>query len=244
MRYFFLIALFLAAIVVSFAGFRGHKFRERPLIVFPDMDAQARVRPQSVSAFFADGMAARKPVTGTVPMGFTVPSAPTSTDATPPAFGFTHGDTYFDTGRFGDYWGDGMPVEVEVTPEFLARGQARYDIYCAICHGKSGDGKGVTAAYGVPNIANFHLDQFHDAAHPDYRSDGNLFNTITNGKGLMGPYGANLTVHDRWAVIAYVRALQASWRVDHGLVADEFEKSQSTAAPAPGDPAAGTTAAP
>lgn len=230
MKYFFLILVFSIAIVLSVAGFRGHRFAEPPLEVFPDMDRQGRVNEQSLSDFFADGLGSRRPVAGTIPMGFRVPGAPSSSpDFVPAADAFTHARDYYNTGRFGDYWGDGFPEEIEVTPELLARGRDRFDIHCAVCHGTTGDGQGITAKYGVPNIANFHLPQFADPAHPDYRTDGSVFDTISNGKGLMGSYGANLTVRDRWAVVAWVRALQKSRVVPQAEVADEFS---AAAAPA------------
>jgi hypothetical protein len=70
----------------------------------------------------------------------------------------------------------------------------------------SGDGQGITGQYGVPGIANFHLDTFKSGSYPD----GRMYETITNGKGMMGAYGYNISVGDRWAIIAYVRTLQAA----------------------------------
>ena len=72
---------------------------------------------------------------------------------------------------------------------------------------------GVISKYGLANIANFYAPQFSDPANEMFRSDGDIFNTITHGKGLMGSYGANITVNDRWAIVAYIRALQVSQSV-------------------------------
>jgi len=208
----------IAAIaVVALAGFPGHKFRKPPVEVFPDMDRQAKIGEQARSDFFADGVASRVPVEGTLPMGFEVPEvAASSSGAAPEPFAFTHGDDYYNTGRFGDYFGDGMPEEIEIDANLLARGKERFDIYCAICHGVSGNGVGVLSKYGIANIANFHAPPFADPESPDYRPDGSVYHTIANGKGLMGAYGSSLTVRDRWAVVAYIRALQARWITNDG----------------------------
>ena len=93
---------------------------------------------------------------------------------------------------------------VEITEAFMERGHQRYDIHCTPCHGAAGDGKGITSKYGMVAVANF-----HDARLVSM-TDGEIFNTITNGKNLMGPYGANIKIEDRWAIIAYLRALQRS----------------------------------
>jgi mono/diheme cytochrome c family protein len=127
-----------------------------------------------------------------------------------PEYEFGGQSGYYYTGHIGDYFGTGMPEELELTEEsaaaLLRRGQERYGIYCAICHGDSGDGQGITGQYGVPGIANFHLDNFKSATYPD----GRMYDVITNGKGMMGAYGYNIPVKDRWAIIAYVRALQVA----------------------------------
>ena len=215
MKYFFLLFFFAGAMVFFLGGTRGHKFRNTPIYIFPDMDFQAKVQPQKPSDFFEDGVASRKPIPGTIPLGFSVPVSL----ETPAIDAYTQGDDYYNTGKFGDYWGDGMPEEVgEIDAKFILHGKEKFDINCAICHGESGNGKGITSAYGVPNIANFHLPQFADPSHPDYRTDGSVYNTIAHGQGLMGPYGGNLNLHDRWAVVAYLRTLQQSWKMEKASV--------------------------
>jgi mono/diheme cytochrome c family protein len=234
LRLYFLGLLMLVGLVLGWAGFRGDKSTQRPLQVFPDMDDQAKVKFQASSAFFADGVGARPPVPGTIPQGLAMATKPAADLAREAAGGFSNDLSYYHTGRFGDYWGDGLPEELVVNEALLRRGAERYNIYCAVCHGYSGDGKGVTSQYGIVNIANFHLPQFADPTHAEYRVNGRLFNTITHGQGLMGPYGSSIQVRDRWAIIAYLRALQMSQAA--------AAASAATTPPPPG--AAGTTPAP
>jgi len=210
LRSFFLGVLLIALLVVGWAGFRGGATTKPPLELIPDMDNQAKVKFQAGSTFFADGMGARQLVPGTVPMGLSVVDQPMASGAAPAArLSFSTGHDYYNTGRFGDYWGDGLPAQVALEPALIRRGAERYGIYCSVCHGHGGAGDGITAKYGIPMAAgNFHLPTFTDPKDANYRTDGNIFATITYGKGQMGPYGAVIPVADRWAVIAYLRTLQ------------------------------------
>lgn len=214
MKYFFLSFLFVGAIIVSAFGFRGSKSELPPLEVFPDMDHQAKIKYQAVSEFFADGRGARLPVKHTVPMGFEIPAKPAANGAKPPRFGFSNGLGYYDTGKMGDFYGAGLPAEITSDPKvfnaaFIQRGEQRYNIHCAICHGSSGNGKGVTSKYGILTAFNFQQPGSTDPANAlAYRAEGAIFDVITNGKGLMGGYGGNVTLRDRWAIVAYIRALQ------------------------------------
>lgn len=212
MRYFFFAYLLSFVLVIGFAGFRGDKFTHTPIEIFNDMDKQAKVKAQSSNAFFSDGSGARKPVVGTVPIGFSIPRQSAASGGFA-AYGFSHGSDYYNSGRLGDFWGDGFPEQVKVDEAFLRLGQERYNINCAICHGKAGDGKGITSNYGIANIANFHAAGFTDAKAPDYRANGSLFNTITLGKGLMSGYGASISVKDRWAIVAWIRTMSLSRHV-------------------------------
>lgn len=202
MRYFFLAFTLIVVLVISFFGFRGQMFSGTPLRMFPDMDDQDKVKTQRGSDFFADGIGARKPVAGTVPRGF-------EPDGSGPSFG--NSTSYLDTGILGESYGDGMPKELGLnddnTAAFLRHGEERYMISCMPCHGESGNGKGTAAVVGKFSVAN--LDSFPRNEYPD----GQLFETITKGKGLMSGYGYNIPVNDRWAIIAYVRALQAARKV-------------------------------
>jgi len=202
MRYFFLAFTLIIVLVISFFGFRGEMFSGTPLRMFPDMDDQDKIKTQRNSAFFADGMGARKPVDGTVPRGF-------EPDGSGPSFG--NSTSYLDTGVLDGAYGDGMPKELALNDDnldaFLRHGQERYNISCLPCHGESGNGKGTVAAVGKFPVAN--LEGFPRNEYPD----GKMFETISKGKGLMSGYSYNIPVNDRWAIIAYVRALQTARKV-------------------------------
>src|SRR5262249_49145022 len=106
-------------------------------------------------------------------------------------------------GRMGDVYGDGIPEQLASRgADLVTRGQQRYNIYCAICHGAAGQGNGVVKSFGLVTIRPLVDDLLR--AQPD----GQIFNTITHGKNTMGAYGPIIAVEDRWAIVAYVRALQ------------------------------------
>jgi cytochrome c5 len=208
LKYFFYTFVLLVVLVVSVAGFRGKKSTKPPFEIFPDMDHQPKVKAQTPSSFYADGRANREPIAGTVPLGYAMPQhkpvdGSTGESESPyKQVKFSSGVSYFDTGRFDNQWGTGMPMEV--TPEFIARGQERYAISCKVCHGATGEGNGIAGKYGLVAIANLNQQRIRDMA------DGEIFNTITHGKNTMMGYGDRIQVQDRWAIIAYMRALQKS----------------------------------
>lgn len=200
--FFIALGLFLV-LLVAVAGFRGQKSGKPPIEIFPDMDHQPKVKSQVPSKFFADDRGNRPPVAGTVPLGYEMPLSknnPFPDEGKYRGVRFAAGTDYFNTGRFGDQWGTGIPLPV--TPELMQRGKERYTIYCAVCHGASGAGNGVSGQYGLVAIASYHQDRLRNMG------DGEIFNTITRGKNTMLGYGANIPVDDRWAIVAYVRALQ------------------------------------
>jgi cytochrome c5 len=199
MRQFFIIYFFLFALVVTALGFRGCKSTKPPLEIFPDMDRQMRFHEQGETGFFNDKRMDREPVAGTVPF---VTEAQEAFPHLSPDNRFREND-YLTTGKTAeDVFGDGFPIEVSY--DSMMKGQEIYAIYCAICHGDSGDGKGVVAQerYGFPTIASLLQDRLKELP------DGDLYNSITNGKNTMGPYGSKIRVEDRWKVVMYVRALQ------------------------------------
>lgn len=208
MRYFFLIFGVIVLLVVGFLGFRGDKFSKPPLRIFPDMDEQDKVKAQVPDDFFVDGMGSRLPVDETQPLGFNELGMREIGGI--PEYEFGGMTAYYYTGHVGDYFGTGMPEELELDAdlarELIVRGEERYAIFCAVCHGAAGDGLGVASNYGIPGIANLHLDPYKSPTYPD----GRLFDVITHGKGNMGAYGTMIPIRDRWAIISYVRTLQTA----------------------------------
>ena len=187
---------------VAVLGFRGEKTTNEPWEIFPDMVRQVKVRAQAPLAFFADGRGARMPINGTVPIGYEMPKAQPAAPPESAPGAFSVGTDYVNTGKMGKNWGTGIPVPV--TPELLRRGQERFNITCVMCHGATAAGNGITKQYGLATVVTLQDDRIRKMA------DGEIFNTITNGKNTMMAYGPNIMVQDRWAIIAYLRALQRS----------------------------------
>ncbi|MBA3848762.1 MAG: cytochrome C [Opitutus sp.] len=202
MRYAYYTLLFAVVLTVSVMGFRGLRSTQPPIEVFPDMDRQARYKPQAASKFFADGRTDRPKVAGTVPRGRS------ETGAADPLFLAADDARYHGKAADGSFV-RGFPVEVSET--MIKRGQDRYAIYCAPCHGALGDGNGITKRYGMVATPTYHDDRLRQMA------EGELFNTITHGKNTMMSYGDKLAPDERWAVVAYVRALQ---RAHHATIND------------------------
>jgi len=149
-----------------------------------NMRDQFRYEPLEQSTFFEDGESARQPVPNTV------------------ARGQLRDDAVFYTGQDGDEPVAEMPVAV--TQELLERGQGRYNAFCAPCHGLAGNGDGTVVRRGFPAPPSLHIDRLRDAPV------GYFFDVITNGFGRMYPYDYRVQPADRWAIIAYIRALQLS----------------------------------
>jgi len=223
LRGFFLIFLLTGLAIVAIFGFRGQKSTGSPIEVFPDMVRQPKVRAQAPLGFFADGRGARVPVSGTVPMGYEMPKtehAPGGEAATAvlphSRLSFSEGTDYYNTGKMGDRWGTGLPMEV--TAQLMERGRQRFTINCAVCHGATAAGNGVTKQYGLATVVSLQDERIRKMA------DGEIFNTITNGKNTMLPYGPNVVVADRWAIIAYLRALQRSQNAAAADVPPDHQK--------------------
>jgi mono/diheme cytochrome c family protein len=205
-KYFFLAYAIIIVLFVGLMPIRGAKRADTPLRLFPDMDDQDKVMWQAPDEFFADDSGSRRPVSGTHPVGLQ-PDGKSELGGIP-VYGFGGGTGYYYTGGIEDYYSNGMPEEIGLKKEnveaFLRRGEERYNINCMPCHGVSGDGMGITTSFGVPGVANLTLENYGQATYPD----GRMYDVIANGKGNMGGYKHNLSVRDRWAVVAYVRALQ------------------------------------
>jgi mono/diheme cytochrome c family protein len=149
-----------------------------------DMNHQPKYRPLDPSPFFSDGRSARPPVPDTV------------------ARGELRLDDALYTGKV-----NGKDVEtspIPVTAEVLARGRERFDIFCAVCHGRTGDGQGMIVKRGFPAPPSYTIDRLEKAPV------GHFFDVMTNGYGKMYSYSDRINVQDRWAIAAYIRALQLS----------------------------------
>jgi len=176
---------------VLIARARVEKTRHPRIHIFPDMDHQKSYKPQEASPLFADGRAMRPPVAGTV------------------ARGELDLDDHFHRGRTGDRWAETFPPQLLVDARFVERGRERYQIYCAPCHGASGHGDGIVPrrsealeqAWTVGDLS---------AAKPRAYPVGQIYNVITNGILTMPPYRSQIPEEDRWAIVAWVRALQYS----------------------------------
>jgi hypothetical protein len=149
-----------------------------------DMHDQPRYEPLEASPFFADGRAARAQVEGTV------------------ARGQLRTDEHLYTGKVNDVLVDTMPFAVSL--DVLARGQNRYNIFCAPCHDRVGTGQGMIVRRGFRRPPSFHITRLREAPV------GHYFDVITHGFGAMLDYAAQLQPRDRWAIAAYIRALQLS----------------------------------
>lgn len=175
----------------------------------PDMDYQPRFQPQTRADLFVDERAMRPAVDGTI------------------ARGELREDDHYYRGRAGDDWATTFPMPV--TESLMARGRERFEIHCAPCHGVSGNGRGMVAIRAEQlaeqgNAAWTPPLSMHDQTVRE-RSVGHLFNTITYGIRNMAAYGPQVEVADRWAIVAYIRALQRS---SSGTLSDVPEEVRPT----------------
>ena len=193
-----LIGAAIGAATVGILGFQGSTMRKPPFELFPDMDRQAKLRPQEPNHFFANGVSSQLPPAGTVAR-----SQPIQT-MNGEVYAFE--DSPVNTGKISGTTNFVETNPLPVNEALLARGRDRFDIYCAPCHGRLGDGNGITKKIGVmAAVANLHDKRIVEL------TDGEIFDTITHGKSTMGAVGPLLPTQDRWAVVAYLRALQLSW---------------------------------
>jgi mono/diheme cytochrome c family protein len=205
MRNVYLLTAFAIVFTVSLLGFRGRTFTHPPMDVFPEwlfpgMKYEPKLVQQKASDFFSDGRSDRAAPQGTVPSSFGPMGQP------------LRDDDFLYRGKAADgSFARGFPPALKVDMKLLERGRDRFTIYCSPCHGAVGDGNGITKRYGMGATPTYHDDRLRKMA------EGEIFNTITNGKGQMNPYADKLLPADRWAVIAYVRALQ---RAQTGSVSD------------------------
>jgi len=189
--------LLAVVLLAATGGCRGQASKDPPIVPIRNMHQQPRYNPQGPSAFFADGRAMRPLVRGTVAREMEV-------------------DPRMLTGRVQDTGGWVLEIPVAVVERkggseaLVQRGRDRYGIYCAPCHGLTGDGQGMVAiraaalGAGAFQPPSFHADRLRHVP------DGQIFATITHGIRNMPPYGPAIPLDDRWAIVSYVRALQIS----------------------------------
>lgn len=174
----------LGAVVVAVIGCQGRPSADPPIHVNPNMDIQPKYKAQSKSEFFVNSSTMRIPPAGTV------------------AVGELREGAYY-TGR--DEKGNLVKTSpVAVSLEILHRGQERFNIYCSPCHGQTGVGNGIVVKRGYLPPPTFHSDLMRK------NPDGHFFDVMTNGIRNMASYKSQVSVEDRWAIVAYIRALQRS----------------------------------
>ena len=187
MKYRYRIILFvplLSALVLS-ACYRGQPKKKPPVHIIPDMDSQPRYDTQEFSPFFEDGLTMRQPVSGTV------------------AVGQLDDDVAYYEGKNarGNFVRENP---LAITMPMLKRGRERYDVYCAPCHSRVGDGTGIMIGRGYVPPPSFHQDRLREI------EDGHIYDVIKNGIRNMPSYAHQIPVEDIWAITAYFRALQRS----------------------------------
>src|SRR5688572_5560557 len=193
--------LVLTSLAVSGCA-RGCTSSRPPIHLNPSMDDQPKARPQTASTFFYNGASMREPVPGTIPIG-----------------GLQEDGAFF-TGKQADgQFVATIPVAVDDT--VVERGRDRYEIYCQPCHDARGDGIGILYQRGSVPTATFHQEKI--LKYPD----GQIFDVITNGQGLMAAYKWPIPPDDRWAIVAYVRQLQRDRAARDAAAAASAEASAS-----------------
>ena len=177
-----------------------------------DMHNQAKTKPLRESRFFADHSSARPLPEGVVARGFLRADAA----------------LYRGVGEGGSFV---LDIPVPVTRELLLRGQERFNIYCSPCHGRTGEGQGMIVARGFKNPSTFHVDRLRN------ERAGYFFDVMTNGFGQMSGYATQITPEDRWAVVSWIRTLQASQKMpkEFLLKEDEGKLDAAAAQPATGE---------
>lgn len=180
-------SLLLVGAATLLAGCSNFPSRQPPIWLWLDMKKQDKFKAQSSTTYFSDGRASRRPVEGTV-------SRESYRADLPYATGVNADNTYV------------ARNPEPLTKEVLLRGQNRFDIYCAPCHDRTGSGRGVVPSKAVWVPGNMHDDRVVNFV------DGEIFHVISNGRRTMPGYRFQIPEKDRWAIVAYVRVLQRSWR--------------------------------
>jgi mono/diheme cytochrome c family protein len=205
-----------------------------------DMQDQPKMKPYRSSSFFRDGLSSRPPVDGTVPRGFLKTDtefftgkkagrATANTQGTPAQSLPGPQPTSVAPQGAAAYPDDVEAFPISVSKETVRRGKERYEIFCSACHGLTGNGDGMIVRRGFRRAATFNDDRMRQAPV------GHFFDAITNGWGAMPSYAPQISPQDRWAIIAYIRALQMSQEIAQPVGTSEAHgPSVPAATPHPG----------
>jgi mono/diheme cytochrome c family protein len=184
-----------------------------------DMQDQPKVKPLRGASFFSDGLGSRQPIEGTIPRGYlrenvefytgkkagaATPGATTAQQQTSGGQQQTTNAQQTAGAPQSSFPDDVVDFPIPVNRDVVLRGRERYNIFCSACHGMTGNGDGMIVRRGFRRAASFNDDRLRQAPV------GHLFDAMTNGWGAMPSYAAQIPVQDRWAIAAYIRALQAS----------------------------------
>ena len=176
-----------AILLILLTGCRGWITEKPPVHPNPNMDTQPKYKPFRESEFFGDKRDMRPLVAGTI------------------ARGHLNDDAHFHTGKVNGKLAKTFPKQVVVDHDLLKKGQMKFDIYCAPCHARTGMGDGMVGRRLTIKPRSVHDPRLLTESH------GHLFDVITNGYSTMPGYGHQITdAHDRWSIVAYIRALQLS----------------------------------
>jgi mono/diheme cytochrome c family protein len=205
--------------LVLFAKARVERSEEPRIALVQDMGTQPKFRDQQTNDLFADNRADRPHVDGTIARGdlqeddhyYRGYSTTTAAD-----------------GKKQVKFFDDFPGDVKVNTELLERGRARFNIYCTACHGYDGYGKGPVEVRSEQLGSPLNAKSLHDES-VRARPNGHIFNTITNGIRNMPSYSAQIPVHDRWAIVAYVRALELSQNAPASMVRADTDTKANNA---------------
>ena len=200
MKIYFLKSFLIMSIVVFLGCTQGTPSENSPIHLNPNMDDQPKYEAMEESKFFLDKSSMRMPVEGTV------------------ARGKLNENTAYFYGKNADgSFVKKMPVQINLP--LLKRGQKRYEIFCTPCHGGTGAGQGIVIKKGFLAPQSYHIDRLREI------EDGYLYDVISNGIRNMPSYGYQIPVEDRWAIVAYVRALQRSQNAKRTDVPEDIKKN-------------------
>ena len=175
----------MMALLIGMCSCRGKTSEKPPIHFNPNMDNQPKYNAQQESEFFLNGASMRSPVEGTVAQSH-----------------FQEDSAYvYGKDNYGNFIKN-FPIKLDM--DIMNRGQERFNIFCSPCHGKTGNGQGIVIKRGFFPPPNFHDDKVIQF------DNGYIFDVITNGVRNMPPYKYQISIKDRWAIVAYLRALQRS----------------------------------